>query len=211
MSADDGRNCDPNGRTRAGCLDSKETHITLAIRPNSDRKTGGAASPQSSEIETKRWTGFDSRLSVLSPTSKAPGGDDGSRDSMNNGCLLSLEQGNSTSYPGNSIPRSLSQYSQDETDKRSHNHLDCNDPGKLACDPILEVRVRIRMKKTRKKRRRKIGIIKMMARIPQNDGSCLQLYAMIQSESVSSKGPASGLGVDISAESSLFRRDIYLN
>ena len=139
MSADDGCNCDPNGRTRAGCLDSKETHITLAIRPNSDRKTGGAASPQSSEIETKRGTGFDLRLSVLSSTSKAPGGDDGSRDSENNGCLLSLEQGNSTSYPGNSIPRSLSQYSQDETDKRSHNHLDCNDPGKLACDPILEV------------------------------------------------------------------------
>lgn len=99
----------------------------------------GAASPQISEVGTKRGTSFDLRLSDPLSILEASGDDDGSRDSENNECLPSSELGSLISRRGNSIPRSFSQLPQDETDKWIRNHSDCNGPGKLACDTILDV------------------------------------------------------------------------
>lgn len=102
----------------------------------------GAASPQISEVGTKRGTSFDLRLSDSLSILEASGDDNGSRDSKNNECLPSHELGSLISCHGNSIPHFFSQLPQDETDKWICNHSDCNGPGKLACDTILDVLVK---------------------------------------------------------------------
>ena len=70
---------------------------------------------------------------------EASGDDDGSRDSENNECLSSPELGSLISCRCNSIPHSFSQLPEDEIDKWICKHSDCNDPGKQACDTILDV------------------------------------------------------------------------